>query len=203
MSQSPVAQLAEHSTVNRVVVGSSPTGGADEKTQTCIGRKIMSWFRARNSFERVFEGSLLLKGLSGFLEFLSGLLLFVVAPEKLRQFISLITQRELLEDPRDFFANGLINFSNNFAQSSRVFLISYLWIHAAVKLISVIGILKNKIWAYPFALVSLGTLTLYQVYSLLFVKFSIGMVLLTIFDLFILWMIQTEFAKVKAKRSFQ
>jgi len=40
VSQSPVAQLAEHSTVNRVVVGSSPTGGAT------LGRT--NWFLTKS-----------------------------------------------------------------------------------------------------------------------------------------------------------
>jgi uncharacterized membrane protein len=72
----------------------------------------------------------------------------------------------------------------------------YLWLHAAIKLTAVVGILRNLLWAYPFSLISLGLLMLYQVYSMV-VRFSVGMFLLTVFDVFILWLIWREYGKVK------
>ena len=69
--------------------------------------------------------------------------------------------------------------------------------HAAIKLTAVIGILANQIWAYPFSLVTLGALMIYQVYSIVYVKASMGMIFLTGFDIFVLWMIWQEFAKVR------
>jgi uncharacterized membrane protein len=89
--------------------------------------------------------------------------------------------------------------TQQFTASTRVFLIVYLWLHATLKLIAVIGILKNQLWAYPFSLITLGLLMLYQVYSIVFVRPSIGMILLTIFDVFILWLIWREYIKVRLK----
>ncbi|MEI6249064.1 MAG: DUF2127 domain-containing protein, partial [bacterium] len=54
-------------------------------------------------------------------------------------------------------------------------------------------------WAYPFSLISLGALMLYQVYSIFFIKASFGMIGLTIFDILILWMITIEYKKVRLK----
>ena len=48
----------------------------------------------------------------------------------------------------------------------------------------------------PFSLIALGTLMLYQVFSMI-VKFSVGMFLLTVFDAFILWLIWREYGKVR------
>ncbi len=157
----------------------------------------MSTYKPASLFDKVFEGGLLLKGASGVIELLSGLALIFVTPERLHHFITFITQQELVQDPHDKLANLLLNGTQHFGQGNRLFLIIYLWIHAAVKLIAVIGILRNHLWAYLFSLISLGILMLYQVYSILFIKVSIGMILLTLFDIFILFMIWREYGKVR------
>lgn len=157
----------------------------------------MSTFRPTNLFDKVFEGGIILKGISGLLEFLSGLLLFFVSPQGLHNFIAFVTQRELLEDPHDKVATLLLRSTEHIGTGSRAFLIVYLWIHAAIKLIAVIGILKNQLWAYPFSLISLGILMAYQVYTIVFVRATVGMILLTVFDVFILWLIWREYRKVR------
>ena len=45
-------------------------------------------------------------------------------------------------------------------------------------------------------MISLGLLMFYQVYSMV-VRFSVGMFLLTVFDVFIRWLIWREYGKVK------
>jgi uncharacterized membrane protein len=156
----------------------------------------LSWYHPSTIFDKIFEGGIVLKGISGLLEFTGGLLLIFIPPDAIYHFITLITQRELLEDPNDIVANTLLHATQHFGSDGRIFLISYLWIHAAVKLIAVIGILKNKLWAYPFSLISLGVLTLYQFYSI-YLHGSIGMIALTIFDIFIIGLIAREYRKVK------
>lgn len=156
----------------------------------------MSTFHPTSLFDKVFEGGLLLKGASGALEFFTGLLLLFVSPDSVRNFVALITQRELLEDPQDKIAN-LLQHSTQHIGGSRTFLIVYLWIHALIKLVAVIGILKNQLWAYPFSLVTLGMLMLYQLYTIVFVRPTAGMILLTIFDVFVLWLIWREYGRIK------
>jgi len=159
----------------------------------------MTDFKAKSTFDKVFEGGLLIKGLDGFFELLGGLLLFVFTPDQIHRFAVLLTHTELLEDPHNKASHLLLQSTQHFSNGSRIFLIFYLLLHAAIKLIAVIGILKNQLWAYPFSLISLGALTLYQVYSIFLIKVSFGMIGLTIFDVFILWMITVEYKKVKEK----
>jgi uncharacterized membrane protein len=156
----------------------------------------MSWYHPSSLFDKIFEGGIIIKGVTGALEFLGGLLLFFVDPSVIYQFLIAVTQKELVEDPRDMFANFLLTSTQHLG-GSRTFLIVYLWIHATIKLIAVVGILRNQLWAYPFSLVTLGLLMLYQTYSIVFVEFSIGMILLTVFDVFILWLIWREYGKVR------
>lgn len=155
----------------------------------------MSWYRPSSLLDKIFEGGIIIKGATGALEFIGGLLLLFVDPSAIHQFIVLVTQKELLGDPRDILANFLVHSTQHLG-GSRTFVITYLWIHAVIKLIAVIGILKNQLWAYPFSLLTLGLLMMYQVYSIVFVTPSTGMIVLTIFDVFILWLIWREWSKV-------
>lgn len=158
----------------------------------------MGWYHPTSLLDKIFEGGIIIKGITGALEFIGGLLLLFVSPAQVHEFISLVTQRELLEDPNDRVANLLLQATSHFTAGGQLFGIAYLWIHAIIKLIAVIGILKNQLWAYPFSLITLGLLMIYQVYSILFVRLSTGMILLTVFDVFILWLIWREYGKVKA-----
>lgn len=159
----------------------------------------MSWYHPKSLFDKVFEYGIILKGVDGLLEFLAGLMLLVVKPVTIQNFINLITQKELLEDPHDFIANTLVHATQSLGGTT-TFLIVYLWIHAAIKLVAVFGLLRNKAWAYPFSFVTLGALLLYQFYSL-FEKITLGMSLLTIFDIFIIWLIWRESVKVRAQKN--
>lgn len=161
----------------------------------------MSWYRPSSLIDKVFEGGIILKGIDGALEFVGGLLVLFVSPTTLHHFIAFATHRELAEDPRDRVANLFIHTSKHYADGGRAFLIIYLWIHAAIKLIAVVGIMKNWLWAYPFSLISLGLLMLYQLYTIFFVKASFGMIMLTVFDVIILGLIWREFGKVRQQQS--
>ena len=160
---------------------------------------FMSWYHPTSLLDKVFEGGIIIKGLTGVAEFAGGLLLFFVSPATIHNFVVFITQDELLEDPHDRIANLLLSSSQYLTSGNRTFLIIYLWIHAFIKFIAVIGILKNQRWAYPFSLITLGALMLYQLYSIIFVAPQLGLVLLTIFDVFILALIWREYGKIRAQ----
>ena len=156
----------------------------------------MAWYHPSSLLDKIFEAGLLIKGVGGVLEFLSGLFLFFVSPAAIHNFIVVITQRELIEDPHDMIANALLGWTSHIGHGATTFLIVYLWIHASVKLIAVVGILRNQLWAYPFSLITLGFLMIYQVYDI-YLHGSIGMIILTIFDAFIVWLIWREYGKEK------
>jgi len=157
----------------------------------------MAWYRPASVLDKIFEGGIILKGASGVLEFVAGLLLVFTSPDAIRSFLAFLTQREIAEDPNDTFANLILHSAEHFNSCNKTFAIAYLWVHAAVKLTAVVGILRNQLWVYPFSLISLGLLMLYQVYSMS-VKFSAGMLVLTVFDAIILWLIWREYGKVRA-----
>src|SRR5450759_3974290 len=119
----------------------------------------MSWYRPASVLDKIFEGGIILKGASGVLEFLAGLLLVFTNPGAIRSFLAFLTQREIAEDPNATIANLSLHSSDHCNSGNKTFAIAYLLIHAAVKLTAVVGIMRNQLWAYPFS-VSYTHLTL-------------------------------------------
>ncbi|MBC7565135.1 DUF2127 domain-containing protein [Candidatus Saccharibacteria bacterium] len=158
----------------------------------------MSRFKPTSLLDKIFEGSLLLKGLSAILETIGAALLIFIPSQTAKQFVGAVTQQELFQDPRDFVSQALVNGTNSLWSSSHTFAIVYLIVHAAIKFTIVIGLLKNLRWAYPFSFIALITIILYQCYELI-IHFNVGMLLLTIFDLFILWLVWREYQKFTHK----
>lgn len=161
--------------------------------------KNPNWFHPKGLFDKVFEYGILIKGIDGAIELLTAVALIFLSPRRLEGLVVLATHKEIVRDPDDVISNFLIHASHQFTNSGRLFLIVYLAVHAAIKLISVVGLLRNKMWAYPFSLIALGALTLYQVYDIVFGKGSIFVIALTIIDVAILVLIWREYQKVKAK----
>ena len=59
------------------------------------------------------------------------------------------------------------------------------------KLLLVVGLLRNKLWAYPWSLVALALFIAYQVYRFTH-PHGAGLVALTLFDLVMMWLIWHE-----------
>jgi uncharacterized membrane protein len=159
----------------------------------------MTWFKPTSLLDKFFEGGVLLKGITGLFEFGAGLLLFFVSPQQINSIVVAISQKELTADPNDKVALFLFHSTAHLSAGGRMFAIVYLWIHAMVKLIAVVGLLRNQKWAYPFSLITLGLLMLYQVYLIVWVRPSVGLILLTVVDMGILWLIWREYKKVYPK----
>lgn len=157
----------------------------------------MSWYHPSSLLDKIFETGIIIKGVSGAFEFIAGLLLFFVPISAIQSFITIITQKELLEDPHDVVSTLLGHLVQGLGTGGKSFVIAYLWVHALIKLVAVIGILRNQLWAYPFSLITLGLFMIYQLYTIFFVQPSVGIILLTLIDVFILWLIWREYGKAK------
>src|ERR1700690_1078218 len=98
---------------------------------------------------QIFEFSILLKGAHALIECIGGLALAIVSTSTIVGWINALTQDELIEDPNDFVATHLLNLANNFSLSTQQFYAFYLLSHGIIKVFLVIGLLRNKLWAYP------------------------------------------------------
>lgn len=154
----------------------------------------MSRAKLSSFLDRLFAGGIVLKGIDGLTELAAGFVMLFLPPSVVANFITFLTHKELAEDPHDLIANLLVHAGHAFGAGSKTFAIIYLWVHASIKLIAVLGILKHWYWAYPFSLITLGILTLYQLYTL-HVKLSAGMLILTVFDVIILTLIWRDWRR--------
>ncbi|MBT2567139.1 DUF2127 domain-containing protein [Arthrobacter sp. ISL-85] len=152
-----------------------------------------------SALDRTFRVSLILKGLDGVLEIIGGLLLLLVTPAQIGDLARFLTQHELAQDPRDFVANSLLHLTSNLSGSASLFGAVYLLLHGVVKIVLVWAVLKEKLWAYPWMIAFLLVFIAYQSYRIS-VAFSWGMVLLTAFDIFIVWITWREYRLRRAQR---
>lgn len=150
--------------------------------------------------DRTFRVSLILKGLDGVLELIGGVLLLLVTPAQISDVARFLTQHELAQDPRDFVANSLLHMTSNLSGSASLFGAVYLLLHGVVKIVLVWAVLKEKLWAYPWMIAFLLVFIAYQLYRIS-VAFSWGMVLLTAFDIFIVWLTWHEYRLRRSQRS--
>ncbi|HSW98514.1 MAG TPA: DUF2127 domain-containing protein [Candidatus Saccharimonadales bacterium] len=158
--------------------------------------KTGQWFHPRTLLDKTYEIGILIKGVDGVLELLGALLLVAVPTTTIRSLTHWLTANELANDPHDFLASHVAHFGNELAKGHNTFAILFLATHGAVKVALVVALLRQKHWAYPWALGALGAFLVYQVY-LLVVKPTFGMGFLTVLDVVIIWLVWREWQKVK------
>jgi uncharacterized membrane protein len=146
----------------------------------------------------LFRWSVFLKGIHAIIEIVGGTLFLILAhvPNSLPDLIASFSQEALISDKDDIVSRFLFDVAHQLSVSSELFAGYYLLSHGLVKIILVIALLKNKLWAYPWSLGVLGVFILYQLYRFTFTH-ALGLILLTIFDLFVMWLIWKEYRIVR------
>nr|WP_315023147.1 DUF2127 domain-containing protein [uncultured Aminipila sp.] len=143
-----------------------------------------------------FNIGILLKGINGALEIIGGILLVFLNPARLNRVIVLLTQNELSEDPRDIFANYMVNLSYQFSVNTQYFWVFYLVSHGTIKLILILLLWKRKQWAYPLTIIALILFVIYQVYRYT-IYHSTWLIFLTILDMLIIILTYLEYKRIK------
>jgi uncharacterized membrane protein len=145
---------------------------------------------------QIFEISVLLKGAHALIECIGGLVLAFVSTSAIQNLVNSITQDELIEDPNDFVATHLLSLAQDFTVSTQHFYAFYLLSHGVIKAFLVIGLLRNKLWAYPASLVVLGLFIVYQLYRYSYTN-GFGLIVLTVFDVVVMGLIWHEYRVVR------
>lgn len=144
----------------------------------------------------LFEVSVLLKGAHAVIECIGGLLLWLTGNAVIVGLVARLTQEELREDRADFIAQHLIIWANGFSLATQHFYAFYLLSHGIVKLALVTGLLMRKLWAYPASLAVMTLFIAYQLYRYSYTH-GIGLILLTVFDLVVMWLVWHEYQLLK------
>jgi uncharacterized membrane protein len=153
--------------------------------------------RTEARVHRVFQISLVLKGLHSVLEIVGGILLLVVSRQHMLTIVNLLTQEDLLRDPDDRIAQYVVRAAHELSTSAKAFAAFYLLSHGIIKLFLIVEILRHKWWAYPAFMIALAALITYQSYQLLH-SLSIGLIALTLLDAVVLVLTWHEYRLVRA-----
>jgi uncharacterized membrane protein len=141
---------------------------------------------------QVFVVSVLFKGVHALIEIVGGLTLYLISTETIVTTINRWSNDELIEDRHDWIANHLLDFSRHFSVAEHDFYAFYLLSHGLIKSILVIGLLREKLWAYPASFAVFGAFIAYQLYRYSYTH-DMGLIVLSIFDLFVIYLAVHEY----------
>jgi uncharacterized membrane protein len=144
------------------------------------------------TIHRIFDVSVSLKGLHALIEIIGGLALYLTPTETITGWINQLSQGELIEDPHDWIATRAAHFGENFSVAQHHFYAFYLLSHGIVKSIVVVGLLRQKLWAYPASFIVFGAFIAYQLYRYSWTH-DVGLIVLSIFDLFVIVLAAHEY----------
>jgi uncharacterized membrane protein len=151
-------------------------------------------FKPKDTLDRAFQIGIIAKGLNGLAELVGGLLLLFATPGSIHHLVVVLTQGELSEDPNDVIARYLLHTADGLTGSAVLFGAAYLLLHGAVKVVLVIALLLNKLWAYPCLIVVLLIFIGYQLYRIALDP-TAGLIALTVFDAVIVTLTWREYRR--------
>jgi uncharacterized membrane protein len=141
---------------------------------------------------QIFVASVLFKGVHALIEIAGGIALYFVSTATIVSAIKRWSYDELVEDKHDWIANHLLDFSRHFSVAEHNFYAIYLLSHGLIKAALVVGLLREKLWAYPASFAVFGAFIAYQLYRYSFTH-DFGLILLSIFDLFVIFLAVHEY----------
>jgi len=141
---------------------------------------------------QIFVVSVLFKGAHALIEIVGGLALYFVSTATIVRAINGWSYDELVEDRHDWVATHLLEFARTFSVAEHHFYAFYLLSHGLIKSVLVVGLLREKLWAYPASFAVFGAFIAYQLYRYSFTH-DIALILLSIFDLFVIYLAVHEY----------
>jgi uncharacterized membrane protein len=143
---------------------------------------------------KIFKVSVLLKAADAIIEIIGGVVL--IFSTSITGWVVYLVDKELIEDPSSLIATTIKHGLPFFTDHSQTFVAFYLLSHGIVKIILAVALLRNKLWAYPSAIVFFILFIIYQLYRFTYTHSSF-LVLLTIFDLFVIVLTWHEYNYMK------
>lgn len=156
----------------------------------------MEWFKPKTLLDKTYEVGIILKGIDGALELIGAAALLFIPLHYFQNLSAWITEIEAGSSHHGFISTHIARFSEDLAKPNHTFAILFLLTHGLVKVVLVVCLLRNKLWAYPFGLVALTLFLLYQLYEMAMHP-TFGMGFLTVLDAIIIWLVWREWQQVK------
>jgi len=159
--------------------------------------------RQAGTTERLFKVAVTIKGIDGGIQLLGALLLIMVPPTVIGGLANTIVTRDLVGDPNGNIARHLETAAAHFTGgSNRWFAISYLLLHAVIKLGLVVALLRKVLPAFPIGMVVLAAFVVYEVWRATRTG-SIALPVFAAIDVVIIVLIGREYLQLRRERSAQ
>ena len=155
--------------------------------------------RREQRIHRFFEITLLLKALFSIGEIVAAIGVYVVPFDWAADWVGAITSAELARHPHDFVVSHLADWAQNLSVGTKHFVAFYLLSHGAVKLWVIIGLMRERLWYYPVALVLFTFFIVYQLHRYTFTH-SVSLLLLTVLDLVVIALTWHEYQYLRGRR---
>ena len=148
--------------------------------------------KGRNGLRhRLFLLGMVFKGLDGLLELSGGILLLAFGPHRLNHMLMTFTQHELEDGPNDLLSR-LLSHVHSFSGRGVHFAAIYLLFQGGVKIALVTGLVMEKRWVFPVALVLMSLFELYMIVRLTMHP-GLGLAILFTLNLIIIVLIWREY----------
>ena len=150
----------------------------------------------------LFEASLVIKGLLCSAEALAGLGLLFAPNQLVARLVYWLTHFEIADKPGDTMAAWTQRAVEQFPIGTQGFYGWYLLAHGGLKVAMVAMLWARILWAYPAAMVVLGGFVIYQLAEFIHTG-SPFLLVLAVFDLFMIGLIWQEYRVLKALSQFR
>lgn len=146
-----------------------------------------------------FRAAITIKGIDGLLEAVGGAILWFVKPSALNSIALKFLELDLPFDRHEFIITHLYRATEHLANGSKHFASIYLLTHGLIKALLVVALWFDALWAYPLTIFVFGVFCLYQMHRFLYTH-SLALILITVFDLLIIWLTWREYRDQKGNR---
>jgi uncharacterized membrane protein len=146
---------------------------------------------------RVFRAGIALKGLDGVLEIVAGIFIWFVTPAFMAHVFGVLYGHEFFRDAHPAMTAHLMNASQQIAGSHRLFSSVFLLSHGITKIILVVALWMERLWAYPLVIIVFGAFCVYQIYRFIH-TYSPVMVILTVFDIAVIYLAWRDYRALQS-----
>ncbi len=151
-------------------------------------------------YHELFRIGIMVKAVDGIIEACAGVFFYFIGYTKINAILFSVFRAEVAESPRDAFWQFFIDEWHRISLSSNSFWGLLFMAHGITKLALSVGLLKNKLWAYPTAAVVFTLFVGYEIYSLTS-RPSAFLFLITIFDVVVVGLIVHEYLHLRKRKA--
>ncbi|MGH9746809.1 MAG: DUF2127 domain-containing protein [Candidatus Acidiferrales bacterium] len=149
--------------------------------------------------DKTFHAGITIKGFDGILECIGGVLIWFIKPTSLNGIVRFAAMHDLPGKYDEMLVAQLLHTTEMLANGGKTFASVYLITHGLSKVVLVAALWMNKLWAYPLTMFVFAVFCVYQMHRYTRTH-SIFLVLLTIFDLFLIYLTWREYVQKKRAR---